>query len=144
MIGAAVAELEFEGLTSNRKPQNLVTETDAECRSIGAHQLTNVVDGVGQGCGISRSVAEKDSIGLDRDELARGCRRGKDPYVAAIRVQPAKNIPFDAEVVRRQSQPPGRSTLRCDAELTMVCVSRGDCPVPPIERHITGDASYQV
>src|SRR5215216_2986051 len=77
MVGAAVAELQFERLTSNRKPENLVTETDAERRNIRAHQLPNVVDGVGQRCGIPWSVAEKDPVRLDRDQLACRCGRGK-------------------------------------------------------------------
>src|SRR5689334_7750541 len=47
MVRTAVAELQFERLAADRKPENLVAETDAEGRNIGAHQLTYVVDGVG-------------------------------------------------------------------------------------------------
>src|SRR4030095_5784878 len=60
VVGAAVAELQFERLASNRKPENLMAETDAEGRNIRAHQLAYVVDGIGQRCRIAPSGAEKD------------------------------------------------------------------------------------
>src|SRR4030095_3026075 len=95
VVGAAVAELQFERLTSDGKPENLMAETDAEGWNIGVHQLAYALGGIGELYRIDPPVAEKDPVGLDREQLARRSGRGKHTHITAVRVQPAKNVPLD-------------------------------------------------
>src|SRR5688572_2264490 len=99
MVRSAVAELQLERLAADGEAEDLMPETDAEHRDVRLHQLADVADGILERRRIARTVAEKDAVRLDRQEILR--RRGsrEDVDVAAVRVEPPQDVPLHAEVV---------------------------------------------
>ena len=71
MIGTAMAELQLEGLASQRKPENLVAETDAEYRLIRLREIAHVLDRVSDGGRITGTIAEKDAVDIGLQQLLR-------------------------------------------------------------------------
>ena len=63
MIAAVVAEFELVRPAAQCQPDELVSEADAEDRSL-AHELTNILLRVGHRLGITRAIRQKNSIGL--------------------------------------------------------------------------------
>src|SRR3954470_956536 len=98
MICSAMAELELVGLASQREPQNLVAEADAEDRRF-AHQLANLLSLMREGLGIAGSVRKEHAVGLQGEDILgrSACWNHRD--VAAGMHEAAQDVAFDAEIV---------------------------------------------
>jgi hypothetical protein len=83
----------------------------------GTFDSTSVVDRISERRGIAGSVAEEDAVRFRREQF--GCwRRGRiDAHIAAVRAQPAQDVPFHSEIVGGDLQPSLRAARRCHAEL---------------------------
>ena len=101
-----MAELQLEGLPAHRQAEDLMSQADAEGRHVRGDERLRVVDRVRERGRIARSVAQEDAVRVRRQQLRcrRGCREHAD--VAAVRAQPAQDVPLHAEVVGRDLQAP--------------------------------------
>ena len=99
LIGAAMAELQFERLASKGKPQKLVAQANAEDRRrLLARQVCHGMDGVPK-CGrVAGTVGKKNAVGSMRQDLV--CRSGArhDCHPAADLHQTAQNVPFHSVI----------------------------------------------
>src|SRR5208283_184156 len=98
MISAVVAEFQLEGLASEGYAGELMAEADSENR-LASHQAANVVYRVGAGLGISRTVRQEDSVGLQGEPVLGCCLRRDYRHLAAFSAQFAEDVLFDAKVV---------------------------------------------
>ncbi len=67
VVTTAMPEFQLIGASTQGQAQNLVTKADAEDRFL-AEQLPHRVDCVGHGLRISRTVGEKNSVGIQGSE----------------------------------------------------------------------------
>src|SRR6266436_9720726 len=98
MISAVVAELQLEGLPSERNSDQLMSEADSKNR-LSSHQAPNVVDGVRAGLGIAWAVRQEHAVGLQGQHVLRRGLRRDDRHLAAFSAQLTQNVLLDADVV---------------------------------------------
>ncbi len=99
LVGAAMTELELERLSAEGLAENLVPQADAEHRQARTDEVRHGLDGIAEGGGIARSVAEEDAGGLVLQGLGRG-RGGRDHlHPETALPQTPEDVVLDAEVV---------------------------------------------
>ena len=87
--------------------------------------------------GIAGAVAQEHAVGPSRQQFRSRRRRRIHANVAAVRAQPAQDVPFHPEVVRGNLQPALRETSRRHAELARLLRR-------PVERGTSGDVAHEV
>src|SRR5450759_1144834 len=106
MVRTMMAESQLECFSPERKPAKLVTQANTE-HGNAAQQIADRLDRIRRGFGVSGPVRKKNSIGLERHRVfRRGLRRNDDNIAIAIH-QEAKDILFDSEVIRDDTESPG-------------------------------------
>src|ERR1019366_5143933 len=75
-----------------------MSQADSEYR-LASHQAANVIDRIGAGLGIARSIRQENSIRLQRQHIFRRSLRWNDGHLAAFSAQLAQDVLLDAEVV---------------------------------------------
>jgi hypothetical protein len=98
MVGAAMAELELEGLPSACKAEDLVAEADAEDRKL-VDQLARGLHGIRERLGVAGAVREEDALGLQGEAIRRRGVGGHDGDVAAQGGEHPQDVLLHAEVV---------------------------------------------
>ena len=137
MVRAAMTELQLERLRAHRQAENLVAQADAERRHVALDQLARVVDRVVEHGRIARAIAEEHAVGLRREQRGRRCLRRIHAHVAAVRREPAQDVPLHAEVVGGDAQPARRLSLAGKQELVVLAArtkSNGASHVTPFTR----------
>src|SRR5262249_19766571 len=89
---------ELVGAAAEGEAHDLVAEADAEDRHL-AEEPGDRLAGTRDRVRIAGPVGEEDAIGPERQDLARGRRRGHDAHLAAGADQAPEDVPLDAEVV---------------------------------------------
>ena len=119
VIGAAVAELELEGLAAEGLAQELVAQADAEDRDPASSAAVRIRRPQGsrsassQGAGVARAVGEEDAVGLVVEDRLGRHGAGDDRHPAADLDQVAEDVPLHAEVERHDVRATGaRPALR--------------------------------
>src|SRR6476646_5443342 len=93
-----MAELQFEGLAADGEPENLVTKTNSEDRFFAEQSAERLVR-VRNRRWIARTIRQKNSVRLEREDFV-GARRGRnDRDGKTIPAQTSQNIFLNAEVV---------------------------------------------
>ena len=99
MIAAAVAEFQLVGMQAVGQRDHLMAQTDAEDR-LFALKLTDQINDLRHVFRIARPVGQEDAVWIERhDRFIRSVVR-HDCDVAAIAVQLADDVVFDAAVNR--------------------------------------------
>src|SRR5262249_31290197 len=103
MVRAVVAELELERPTSERLPQELMTQTDPEngdsARLGGtSDQRSKRLGLLNERPRVAGSIGDKDSIGLMVEDRPGGCRAGHNSDAARVRDQVPGDVPLHPEV----------------------------------------------
>ena len=98
MIRAVVAEFQLEGFAAQGKPAKLVAKTDAEDGD-SAHELTDILDRVGDGFGVAGTVRKKDAVGPQREDILGRSWCWNDGNLTLVIDQEAKDVLLDAIVV---------------------------------------------
>src|SRR5690348_2364596 len=98
MIAAVVAELELIGPSAECEADELMSEADAEYRSL-AHETPDVVTSVIDRLWIAGAVRQKDSVGTESQDIFCGGLGGNDGNVAALVHQHAQDVLLDAVIV---------------------------------------------
>jgi len=99
LIAAAMAEFEFEGFTTERLSQNLVTKTDTENGDACLNQVFDSLNGVAKGGGIPRAIRQENAVRFILDGLAGGSGRGQNLDTKTMLPQAAEDVVFHPEVV---------------------------------------------
>src|SRR5215470_3779973 len=76
-----------------------MAEADAEDR-LFAEELLDVLSRIRHRVGIAGTVREKDAVGIEREHILGGRRRGNDFDAASRLRETAQDVALDAEVVR--------------------------------------------
>src|SRR5262249_6234941 len=97
VVASPMSELQLVGSPAQGQTKNLMAKTDTENRLL-ANQLAYRVDGVGDGLGISWAIGEKDSVGIQAQDLTGSRCRWHDSQLATVVCQQSKNIVLDAKV----------------------------------------------
>src|SRR5437660_12065927 len=90
MVSAVVAELELEGLPSQRDSRQLMPQTDSEDR-LAAHQPADGIDCIRARLRITGAVREENSVGLERQHILRRSLRWDHCHLASFAAQLAQN-----------------------------------------------------
>ncbi len=98
MIRSAVPELQLVRLAAERQAQKLMAQANAEDRNF-PYQLPNIPDLRFERLRIARSVGEKNTIGLQRQNVFGRSQRGHDGRAASHLRQPPQNVLLDPEIV---------------------------------------------
>src|SRR4051812_35805333 len=107
LVGATVAELQFERRTAESESKHLVTKTDAKDRPF-ADQTSHGGMGVRQRGRVAWSIGQKYSVRIkSKDFVRRGsCRNDSNPE-AFLAKQP-QDVALDAVIVGDNVEPNGR------------------------------------
>ena len=98
MIAAVVSELELVRAAAEGETTELVAEADAEDGHAPDH-VANGLDRIIDGLGIAGAVGEKDTVGLESENVGGGGLRRDDGDFAAFAREHAEDVLLDAEVV---------------------------------------------
>src|ERR1700756_4437101 len=104
MVRAVMAELHLHGACTGGEPENLVSKTDAEHRQVRLEKALRGLDRVGARLGISRTVGEEDSVGLQSERVLGGGLRRHYGHAAAAIGEESQDVALDTEVVRHYVQ----------------------------------------
>src|SRR2546421_10092057 len=85
MVAAAVAIRQFDRLTTQREPEQLMTEANPKDRYRPVRQIANRFDGVSHRCRIARAVGQEDAVRLEAaDGACRRCRRHHRHFTSVL------------------------------------------------------------
>jgi len=107
LVAAAMAELQFEGLSAEGVAEDLVAETDAEDRLLADERLDGFVR-VGNDAGIAGAVGEEDAVGIRCERFVRRGRGRKDADAETVLAEAAQDVGLEAEIERDDAMLDGR------------------------------------
>jgi hypothetical protein len=97
MVRAAVPELELARARTEREPEQLVSEADAE-RGQLLRQLAGGLDREVERLGVTGAVREQHAVGRECQHVRRGGTRRHDAHAEAFRPEPAEDVVLDAVI----------------------------------------------
>src|SRR5262249_53375914 len=104
MICAAMAELQFVRLATNRDAENLVAEANPE-NWLAGDQLADLHGLMLKRLGITGAVRQEDAVGFQSQNVFCGRGSGNHREAAADLTKPAQNVVLDSEIVGDDVEP---------------------------------------
>src|SRR5438105_7368695 len=99
LIGAAMAELQFEGLPAKGLAENLMSETNSENWNVAFDQIRHRFDGITERSRIAGAVRQKDPSRFAPERLLRWRRSWHHLHLEALLTEPAQDVVLHAEIV---------------------------------------------
>ncbi len=97
MVSAPMSEFQLKRFSSQRQPQQLMSETNSEDRFF-SNQLFDILNGIFHCIRISRAVRKKNTVRIHCEYLFRRITGGNNGQTASVRRQPPKDILFHAVI----------------------------------------------
>lgn len=100
MVPAAVSIRELHSLAAHCQAEQLMAQADAEDREVAVRQVSDRVDRVPNGGGVTRPVRQENPIRFERTHLICSRRRGDDGNATTFLDEQSQDVAFHPEVER--------------------------------------------